>query len=235
MSPRQRHKVLAQLAEDALSETPFEPQAYFARYAELISWTELDAFQVPTHLTAQEALGEIAAFHRHLSQTTATPASGVVETWRAKHDLTVVLDGVRTPYNVGSVLRLIDNFGLAGLVLGSHWPDWQHAQLRKAARGCEAWIPKQHQPELAAWLGSCDMPVYGLETGDDAVELVDWQPQLPGVLVLGSERHGLTAAVRAKCDQLVRIPMWGYKHSMNVSHALAVAVWHALAKGSRPS
>ncbi len=221
---RRRHALLAELARCAVDQK--DMQRFLRRYDELQAWSELDRYTPPAWLSAQEALEEYQAFHEGLSLTKGSAAQHPDRTappaWQPRHCVEVVIDQVRSPYNVGSVLRLIDNFGFEGLVHASPWLRLDHPQLKKAARSAELWIPVRCENDLAGYLGNADRPVIGLENDTGAVSLNDWEPPPSCSIVLGNETYGIAQALRRCCVQTVRIPMLGYKKSMNVSHALAV-------------
>lgn len=229
LSPRGQHALLAELAREARDGGEFE--WFFNRYRELQSWAALDAYAPPPWLTETEALEEFIAFHSRLSfpPGTAPSGSGPVS-WQPRFQVEVVLDQVRSPYNVGSVLRILDNFGFKGLVHATAWLRLDHPQLRKAARGCEQWIPVRYEPALPTFLQRADVPVIGIENDPRAIAIDRWAPADACLLVVGNESGGISAAVRTCCSQMVRVPLFGFKQSMNLHHALAV-VAHRIVDG----
>ncbi len=228
-----QHKLLARLAGVTL-ETAGQGTAHIGddfrrRYAELQSWAQLDCYTPPAWLSLTEALDEYQNFH--LLFGSPADCEGPLETgeagisWEPRFPVTVALDQVRSPYNVGSVLRLVDNLGLAGIVHASPWLRMDHPRLRRSARGCEQWIPASCEEELPDYLKKAECSVVGVELRDGGTPLSDWQPPSSAILVLGNETYGLAEAVRDCCDQMVYVPMQGYKRSMNVHHALALVAW----------
>ena len=196
------------------------------------SWVELDQYSPPIYLTDKEALYEYFRFHIGFSNNPSlfeeedtgedrlSPLS-----WEPRFNVTIVLDQVRSPYNTGSVLRLIDNFGFSKLVHNADWLRLDHPQLCKASRGTEKWIPVEHRPDLPDWLQNITVPVIGIENSENAITMDGWQPEVPCVLVVGNEVYGITTKLREQCDFLVKIPMRGFKQSMNLHHALAIAAF----------
>ncbi len=220
LNPRKQHQLLADWAGGlAAVDTGFTE-----RYRELCQAAQLDHYQAPAWLSDSEQRAALVAFHQGiagLDQTESEPMPNGV--WSPRFSVEVVLDQVHNPYNVGSILRLIDNFGFAGLRLSPPHPSLNHPRLQRAARGSQAWLPVVTCPDLADYLAKAEVPVYGLECGEDAVAVEAWQPQAPCILLLGNERFGIAEGLRQHCTQLVTIPMFGFKNSMNVSHAFAVA------------
>lgn len=228
-----RHRLLADLAAGARDDLAGGDDAawerFLERYRMLHAWSSLDRYRPPAWLTPAEALDDYAAFHNLFGapQENEGPLveSGPAVTWVPRFPVTVALDQVRSPYNAGSVLRLADNFGLEGLVHASPWLRLDHPRLRRAARGCEHWIPVRCVDDLPEHLGQAGRPVIGVEGDPGGVPLQDWNPPVSAVLVLGNESYGLAEAVRERCSAIVSIPMRGFKRSMNVHHALALVAW----------
>ncbi len=228
LSSVRQHEYLAFLARKALESGDFK--GFIKRYHEMQSWAELDKYSPPEYLTEEEAVHEYLLFHQGFS---ANP--GIINkkedkpvltenlSWAPRFDVTIVLDQVRSPYNTGSVLRLIDNFGFRRLVHNAEWLRLDHPQLCRAARGAEKWIPVEYRPDLSAWLGCLTVPVIGIENSDDAILMEDWRPETPCVLIIGNEVYGIAKRLREQCKTLVKIPMFGFKQSMNLHHALAIA------------
>ncbi len=219
-----QHRLLAELALDAKNFDTF-----LSRYRLMHSWAQLDVYTPPSWLGPQEALEEYAGFHYLIGapEENEGPLEDDVPavSWEPRFPVEVALDQVRSPYNVGSVLRLVDNFGLQGLVHASPWLRMDHPRLRRAARGCEQWIPVRCEEDLPGYLRQAGRPVVGVEIDPNGVLLNEWTPPPEAILVLGNETYGLADAVRNCCTTMVTIPMQGYKRSMNVHHALALVAW----------
>ena len=230
LSSSRQHEYFAFLALEALKT--MDLLGFLKRYNEMQSWVELDQYSPPTYLTDKEALYEYFLFHTGFS---ANPDIFEVEntgdnhfsplSWEPRFNVTIVLDQVRSPYNTGSVLRLIDNFGFSKLVHNADWLRLNHPQLCKASRSTEKWIPVEHRQDLSDWLKNISFPVIGIENSENAITLDIWQPEIPCVLVVGNEVYGIATQLRDQCDFLVKIPMFGYKQSMNLHHALAIAAF----------
>ena len=133
---------------------------------------------------------------------------------------------IKTPGNVGSLMRLVDNVGGDTLFLLDDENPKREASIKKTAGlsyknvklvylGSDEFfssIPEDYQP-------------VAVETNDESTNI--FTTRLPGkvLFLLGSEIHGLREGLIARCDQSVHIPMTGKCKSMNISHALSVALF----------
>ncbi len=227
-----QHQLLADMARDFLADDA-DLSGFLTRYAEMHTWVDLDRYQPPNWLQPREALLELENFHQGLRGMPIPYESGITQnlSWKPRLEVEVVLDQVLSPHNIGSILRLIDNFGFRGMVHSTKSLDPNHPRLRRSARGCERWIPIRYEPELTRWLAEHPWPKVAIEADAAAIPVTQWQPPQRCLLVVGNESYGIARAIRDLCDQLVIIPMAGYKKSMNLSHALAVVAQKFVEKG----
>ena len=145
----------------------------------------------------------------------------------------VLLDNVRSMYNVGAFFRTADAAGVEKLYLcgiTSHPPK---KAISKTALGAEERMAWEHCWEPANVLDGLRARGYeiaAIETSVHAVDLFDWRPRFPVCLIFGHEVEGIRAEVAERCDTHVRIPMLGVKHSLNVATAGGVVVYELLRK-----
>lgn len=163
-----------------------------------------------------------------------------------KLPLVVVLDSVRSLYNVGSVFRTADAFRLAGVVLCGITATPPNSEIHKTALGAEdsvAWRHFTDTLEAVAWLRSEGYTLLAVEQCEGSTMLQDFNPkareneslQSTGKLevfsskyavILGNEVKGVQQQVIDACDGCLEIPQFGTKHSMNVSVTAGIIIWH---------
>jgi TrmH family RNA methyltransferase len=133
--------------------------------------------------------------------------------------LTLALDGVQDPGNVGTLLRIADWYGLDRVLLSPDCADLFSAKVLQASMGSFARLPV-HTVELGAALAGLAVPVLGCDLeGDDVHRL----PALrEAIIVIGSEGRGLSPAVAARVTRRVTIPRFGAAESLNAAVAAAV-------------
>ncbi|UOR06849.1 RNA methyltransferase [Hymenobacter aerilatus] len=135
--------------------------------------------------------------------------------------LLLALDEVRDPGNLGTLIRLADWYGLPGVVCSDTCADPWSPKTVAATMGSFTRVPVW-QRNLPPWLASLPptMPIYGADLHGDNVHRLQLQPQ--GVLVMGSESHGLTPAVEQCLTQRLHIPGRGQAESLNVAISAAI-------------
>ena len=149
-----------------------------------------------------------------------------------KIPLTVILDDVRSLYNVGSVFRTADAFRVERIILCgiTATPEKSLVEIHKTALGAE---------ESVEWIYSPDCFSIVKELNDNgyitvAVEQVENSVKLDKVvvdntkryaLVLGNEVKGVNQNVVDICKYSLEIPQYGTKHSLNVSVSAGLVIW----------
>jgi tRNA G18 (ribose-2'-O)-methylase SpoU len=147
--------------------------------------------------------------------------------------VSLLLDDVRSMYNVGAFFRTADAAAIERIYLCGITPQPTQPGVAKTALGAEEAVPWSHVPEpleLLEQLRANGHELAALETSSHAVDLFDWKPQFPVCVLFGNEVDGLKPELLASCDVCVRIPMLGLKHSLNVATAGGVVMYELLRK-----
>jgi tRNA(Leu) C34 or U34 (ribose-2'-O)-methylase TrmL len=161
--------------------------------------------------------------------------SGIAPGHPGRLTLEVVLDNIRSAWNVGSMLRTADGAGARRVHLCGVSPSPENPKVWKTALGAEKSVPWTFHPDGAAAareLRLAGMHLWALEGGLRAEPLFSAQrPQAgPLALVVGNEVSGVDPAILEECERVVSLPMLGVKGSLNVAVAFGIAVY-ALAFG----
>lgn len=147
--------------------------------------------------------------------------------------VSVLLDNVRSLYNVGAFFRTADAAGITKLFLCGITGRPPKRAIGKTALGAEETVPWEHSWEPVPVLEEMrarGVEIAAVETSVHAVDLFDWLPRFPVCVVFGHEVEGIRPQVAALCDTHVRIPMLGRKHSLNVATAGGVVIYELLRK-----
>jgi TrmH family RNA methyltransferase len=145
----------------------------------------------------------------------------------ATHPWPVALVAPQDPGNVGAVLRTIDAVGASGLILLDGGVDPYPPAAVRASMGAIFHLPVAAATFVAfiEWARAGGYRIYGTSAHgrDDYRAVETYTPPL--VLLLGSEREGLSAAQAAACDELLRLPMHGRVSSLNLAVAAGVFLY----------
>lgn len=136
--------------------------------------------------------------------------------------LTVALDDVRDPGNLGTIIRLCDWFGISDLLCSQESAELYNPKVVQATMGSMARV-NVHYVALEETLSKAQVPVYGTFMDGENV----YQATLPNaaILVLGNEANGISKMIEAVCTQRIAIPRFGEvqkTESLNVATAAAV-------------
>lgn len=145
----------------------------------------------------------------------------------------VLLDNVRSMYNVGAFFRAADGVGLQKLCLAGITAHPPKKAISKTALGAEKTVAWEHDWDavhMAEGLRRGGFELAAIETSSQAVDLFEWQPRFPVCVAFGNEVEGLRPELLEMADAHVRIPMLGQKESLNVATAGGVVLYELLRK-----
>ena len=147
-----------------------------------------------------------------------------------KLPLIVVLDDVRSLYNVGSVFRSSDAFRVEAVYLCGITATPPNAEIHKTALGGEdsvEWRYFASALEAVEELKAKGYFVYSIEQVEGSTKLQDLSVERAGryAVVFGNEVKGVQQSVVDVCDGCLEIPQFGTKHSLNVSVTAGIVVW----------
>ncbi len=146
---------------------------------------------------------------------------------------TVVAWDVRAPDNIGAIVRLAANFACERVLFveAADTPH-NHRRIRKTAVGAPSHVQWGFvSPAEFSEVELAD-PIVGVETTRGSVDLRDAQWPRACALMVGSESLGLPDEALAMCQFTTHIPVCGPLKSLNVSHALAIALFDATYRGT---
>lgn len=142
------------------------------------------------------------------------------------------------PGNIGTILRTIDSVGANGLLLlddpanHQHCADPYHPSAVRASMGAIFWHPLvvAKYADFVMWAKQNSYRIYGTSAhaSQDYRQMERFEPPL--ILLMGSERDGLTPNQSAVCDHMLKLPMHGRVSSLNLAVATGVMLYHMLDK-----
>ena len=147
---------------------------------------------------------------------------------RTRRPVKVLLDNVRSLYNVGSIFRASDATGVEKIFLCGITGRPPRAEIHKAALGAEYNVPWEYfenPAEIVQQLKAIGHRIVILEHTDRPQLYDKAEYKFPLCLVVGHEITGVSDEVVALADMAIEIPMFGIKQSLNVSVAYGIAIY----------
>lgn len=145
-------------------------------------------------------------------------------------DLLVLVDGIRDPGNLGTMIRSADAAGAQGLFITRGTVDPYNAKTLRSTMGSIFRVPIVMIRELDGFLAFLKSGGWKLVAGDLAAGRMLYHSDLTGrvVMVVGGEAYGITEAVRQGVDEKVLIPMPGGAESLNAGVALGIMLYEVV-------
>ena len=146
----------------------------------------------------------------------------------------VICQNIRSLFNVGSIFRTGDAFGVDKIFLTGITGVPPRPEISKVALGADEYVPWEyhHSPvRLIKKLKGEGVCIVALEQVEGKSEILgSWEPKFPVALILGYEPVGLPKKIIALADEIIEIPMYGQKESLNVGVAFGIAAHHIALK-----
>jgi 23S rRNA (guanosine2251-2'-O)-methyltransferase len=141
----------------------------------------------------------------------------------------VILNSIRSSYNVGSIFRTSDGAMIEKLFLCGYTPHPPKKEVLKTALGSQesvAWEYVKDAKEVIAKLKQDGIKICALELTDSSITNYNlFKDQFPLALIVGNEITGVSQDLLDLCDFSIEIPQYGIKQSLNVAVAYGVAVF----------
>ena len=148
----------------------------------------------------------------------------------SKIPLIVIVDNVRSIYNVGSILRTADAFRVEHVCLCGITSVPPSPEIHKTALGAEDsvdWTYFKTTAEACDFARSKGYMLMAVEQVEGSLKLYSEIPPAEGyAVVFGHEVHGVAQEIVDICDYALEIPQYGTKHSLNVSVAAGIVMWN---------
>lgn len=136
-------------------------------------------------------------------------------------NITLVLDHIQDPGNMGTLIRTADWFGIRHIVCSTDSVDCFNPKVVQSTMG-SLFRTQIDYVDLEAWIDHCGMPLYGAVLGGDGVRR-DTVWERPCALVIGNESRGICSAVERRLTRRLTIPnIGGTAESLNAASAAAI-------------
>jgi 23S rRNA (guanosine2251-2'-O)-methyltransferase len=155
-----------------------------------------------------------------------------VEEFKAseKTPIILILENIRSAYNVGSVFRTSDAFLVQAIYIIGYSAKPPHKEIKKTALGAEetvSWKYFKSSEEAIADARLEGYNVYAAEQAEGSFKLnaIGFEAEEKIAVVFGNEVTGVEQSTIALCDGCLEIPQLGMKHSLNIATAAGVVLW----------
>jgi tRNA G18 (ribose-2'-O)-methylase SpoU len=150
----------------------------------------------------------------------------------SRFPVAVVLDKIRSIYNVGAIFRTSDGALIDKLYLCGYTASPPRKEIEKTALGSTESVPWEHCPQALDVIKDLKKKGYqivSLEHTNRSLPYTTAQYKFPLCLVVGNEVEGISDEIVELCDMAVEIPMHGIKQSLNVAVAYGIMAYHLIA------
>lgn len=148
---------------------------------------------------------------------------------RPRLPFVIVLNDIRSLYNVGSIFRSADGAGVSHVYLCGITGYPPNDRIAKTALGAQEFVPWSHHPDaraVAQKLKGKGYQLMLLEQTNGSIDYQEYEPQPPVALILGNEIEGVSSSLIEYGDGAIEIAMEGSKNSLNVAVAFGIVAFH---------
>jgi 23S rRNA (guanosine2251-2'-O)-methyltransferase len=150
-----------------------------------------------------------------------------------KNPIIVVLENIRSAYNVGSVFRTCDAFLIEAIYIIGYSAKPPHKEIKKTALGAEETVHWKHfktTAEAMAELRNAGYKVYSVEQAENSYKLqaTGFRQNEKIAVIFGNEVTGVEQSTIDSSDGCIEIPQLGMKHSLNIATAAGVVLWELI-------
>jgi RNA methyltransferase, TrmH family len=135
------------------------------------------------------------------------------------HEFALVLDDIRDPGNLGTIIRTADWFGISRIVASEETADFYNPKVISATMGSFVRVAMFYT-DLQQYLATADVPVYGAYLNGQDVHTVAFGKG--GLIVIGNESRGISDDIEKYITQKITIPQYGQAESLNAAIATAI-------------
>ncbi len=149
---------------------------------------------------------------------------------KTNKEIIVVAEEIRSPDNVGMILRVSEAFGCKKVIFLGDTADLENRRVKRTARSADKELEvlfNQHSHEVIQHLKEEKFNLFGLEITDDSLPLkgFDFTERNKIALFIGNERNGIDFPILKEMDAILHFDLFGKNSSINVVNALSVALY----------
>lgn len=138
-----------------------------------------------------------------------------------KDEFALVLDDIRDPGNLGTIIRTADWYGISKIIASEETTDFYNPKVLSATMGSFCRV-SMYYTSLESYLGKASLPVYG--TFLDGTDVHNLKFEGGGLIVIGNESNGISTEVEKFITQKITIPRIGKAESLNAAIATGIVL-----------
>lgn len=139
-----------------------------------------------------------------------------------KRGWTILLDGIRDPGNLGTIIRLADWFGIKQIICSEDTTEWYNPKVVQASMGSIVRVHVYYE-NLEQLLSSSTLPVYAAHLAGKDVRSISFPDD--GMLLIGNEAAGIRSSLISHVKEKILIPRIGHAESLNAAVAAGILLW----------
>jgi tRNA G18 (ribose-2'-O)-methylase SpoU len=152
---------------------------------------------------------------------------------QSKHfPISIMLYNIRSIYNVGTIFRTCDAANIKELILTGYTPSPPRNEIKKTALGATESVTWRYETDIIAAINKQKAQnelIVAVElTNNSKPHNILSSLNVPICLILGNELAGIDNTILEHCDEVIEIPMFGVKHSLNVGVAAGIVIYEAI-------
>jgi tRNA G18 (ribose-2'-O)-methylase SpoU len=227
---KKRHKKCAEILrfiyDNLLDEKPVvkkSVQDAYDHYNSLLTYLNMNVFS-SKNLNFENISN---MYHHHLDLTHHSLKEHNLLPCVSKNDskateefgnICIYLDGIRSAFNVGNIIRTTEALRIGKIFFSEKTPFIDNDKVIKTSMGSHKLTPCERIRDIS----KLPRPIIALETGAEAVDIFEYIFPETFTLVLGNEEFGISDEILKLCDYILKIPLTGFKNSINVASAYAI-------------
>jgi TrmH family RNA methyltransferase len=184
--------------------------------------------QLPVQRVTESQLQQVSGLQKAHQVLAIVEQKSVEAQPPAKSAITLVLDDIQDPGNMGTLIRIADWFGISQIIASEHSVELYNPKVIQSTMGSFIRVQVGYG-SLEALLSQSTVPIYGalLEGGS-----IYQEPSIKeGVLIIGNESKGIQASLKSLITKPVSIPRVGGAESLNAGVAAGIILSHLIHKG----
>jgi len=206
--------VLEVLSADFHVDTLVVTQDFFDRHR-----VQCERFPNELILASVDELASVGEFKTNNAALAVVKMNEMVPIHPSEDEFALVLDDIRDPGNLGTIIRVADWYGITKIIASPETADFYNPKVLHASMGSFTRV-QLYYTELVPFLTSCHCPVYGTFLEGENVHHMNWGSG--GLIIIGNEAHGISAPVEKLVTKRITIPRFGGAESLNAAVATAV-------------